>query len=111
MLKEQDLINVGFKVIKPNDYNQGTDIYQKVYVLPTSEYEKKKLRLRIGDDLTDPEFCYFIKIFPKYGYKVENGIIIRKSTVPHIWGDTIFNGIVDNMDDLIKLLKQLGVDE
>jgi len=109
MLKEQDLLDSGFRLIKSIDYNAGTDIYEKVYVLSTSEYEKKKLRLIIGDDLSNPEFCYFIKIFPKRGYNFKNGIIIKKSSVPNLWGNIIFEGIVEDITTFNILLKQLEI--
>ena len=108
MLKDQDLIDYGFERKMAMD-SSSTDVYTYTHVLPTYEYEKKKMKLITGEDKSDYSFCYFITIRPKHGYTVDKGIIIHSNIAPHGWGNVIFDGVIESREDFGKLLKQLGI--
>jgi hypothetical protein len=108
MLLDKDLVDLGFKIVRPTSYTTDTDIFQKAYVVSTDEFERKKIILMSENNFSDPTFCYFFTIIPRGGYDFKHGLEIHKSSVPYVWGESVFKGKVENKEDLNKLLDQLN---
>jgi hypothetical protein len=111
MLKDEDLLTLGFKKISPSNYNEGTDCFIKTIVISTSQLEEARFFLKENPS-EKLEFCSYYNILPLRGYNISDGIIIKKSGTPNIYGgSTVFSGKINNIDELKTLFKQIGIDD